>query len=130
MAKSGRTEGYQQLNRMNRNQGNIGEHPIVIQEKALQLVMRHIRDGAVLTAGYMTTKRGQFCLTLALVIGTQVVQSPSLEACAAGMGVVTAAHWLIDQSRQAGKGGSIAYNEQAINAIADDPDAIHGNWGE
>lgn len=127
---TGRNDGYRQLNRTNHKNGNQGEHPIVIQEKALQLCLRHIRDGAVLTAGYMTTKKGQFCLTLALVAGSRIIQAPSLEACAAGMGAVTAAHWLIDQSRQAGKGGSIAYNEQSINAVAGEPDAQYGNWGE
>src|SRR5690242_9761286 len=80
MATRGRTAGYQDLNRINRANGNIGQHPLVVQEKALQLCQRSQKRGAVLSVGMFMTKKGQFCLTLALLIGGAVIQSPSLEA--------------------------------------------------
>lgn len=129
MATRGRVAGYQDMNRMNRAQGNTGEHPLVTQEKALQLCQRSQKRGAVLSVGFFMTKKGQFCLTLALIVGGTVMQSPSLEACAAGMGAITAAHWLISHSRDGGK-SSIAYDERAINTFENDPDAHCGNWGE
>jgi hypothetical protein len=129
MTTRGRIQGYQQLNRINRANGDIGEHPLVTQEKALQFCLRAVSRGAVLTAGYAITKKGQFALTLALVAGSTVLQSPSLEAVAAGMGAITAAHWLIDHSRDGGK-SSIAYNEQTIRSFENDSDASSGGWGE
>jgi len=122
--------GYNDLNRINRSQGNVGEHPIVTQERALGFVQQH-KKHTVLSIGYWMSKKGEFALTIGLVAGAQVLHSSSLDQIAAGMGALMAAQWLIEQSRHNRNGkcvDGVAYDPDALKTFENHPDATNGRW--
>ena len=116
---------YRQVAREN---GDKGLPESEIRDRALRYVAAKAARGAVLTVGYaFSRKTGNLFLTVALVQGSQVFQTPNLDWLAATMGAVTAARWLIECSRMYCKRGSVAYDEQQIRACEhlDEADYIH-----
>ena len=120
-------ETYRQLSIQAHAAGDQGEPQNVTIQKALNFVGRHVAKGAVLTIGYaISTKTGNMMVTVALITGSQVIQSPSLDAMAWGMGAFTAARMLIEFSRMYNKTrSSIAYDEKALSMFSQE---TQGHW--
>jgi hypothetical protein len=122
-------ETYRQLNKNNRRQGNIGEDPRVVQSKALYVACAGAKKGGRLVLGYGVTRFG-VVLTIAIAIGDKIMHSPSLDALSVGMGVVSAAAFLIEWSTK--RHACIGYDERELTALANSghEGALTGKWGD
>jgi hypothetical protein len=118
-------EDHRQLQAQHRQRVDAGEAPAVTAIKAIGFCLKFVLKGGVLTVAWgISRKTGNLAATLVVICGSNIHQSPSLDALAWGMGVATAARFLVEMTRMRSKHGSIAYNEQAIADYSDDP----GHW--
>lgn len=91
---------YREMRSRSKSRGDYA----LSEEEAAQRTLRYVASkaarGAFLSVGYVCCKKtGNLVLTIALVVGTQVIATPAMMYLSAAMGAVTALRFVVDASR-------------------------------
>jgi hypothetical protein len=122
----------QRMTSVERYGHRAGESPDEVKRRATGFVARFINKGGQLIIGFAYNKAGQLVLTVAVAVGRQVFQSPSLDMLAAGLGAVTAIHFLVEYSRYRNKHGGIALDPEELKTweLIEPEMSRRGAWTE